>query len=108
MLRQTFYFDGGDHNHHYFSLTLKPKKGGTMINKEKLMGGNKDFFCEVSEIVDKLLFVSEALNEKTTEVVGALDGAARIVHEVAWELKAINIALCGTPGELKEFVERHF
>ncbi len=79
-----------------------------MINRQDLMKENKDFACELSEIINKLLFVSDSLNENTIEIDGAIDGAARIITEAAWELKAIFTALHGTPGELKEHIEKFY
>ena len=111
---QTFYFYGGIHNHYYFpgvgarpSLpTLKPKKGGTMIDKKDLMSENHDFSSIIPTITSKLRLVSFALDENIETC--AIPGASQIIIEAAFDLDAINTALYGTPGELNKLIERYY
>ncbi len=85
MSGQTFYFYGGNHTHHYFTLTLNPKKGGTVTSKD-----------EVSKIYNELVLIHLKLitfanlfdgNGSQELTVDETTGVAQILHGFASELE---------------------
>ncbi len=104
MSGQTFYFYGGDHTHYYFSLVLKPKKGGSMVDQSEI----ESYELILPEIIGKIQFVGSSLiNASYQSGVVPKDsfylGSGIILIEAVKVLEEISQALY--PDELEEDVK---